>query len=245
MGMIRKTDPNGLPAPQMMARKRFRRYTRFKPSPCDCSKPVKEKHEQVMGKLIRALRRYEAVDKSMGDAEFEDWTSVATGLVENISYSDGDIESFSLLCSELEIRGIFTLGRFLSALVNNSDSEFHNLHTVENEGMPMSGFTLWSPKKVFIEGDVGYIGEHMSDGRIMVSGNASNIGYGMSGGSILIDGDVVPGDNIDVGIGEHKTGGEIAVNGKIEDPDFHRYLQRYKSGLSWKILRIWDYSVDR
>jgi hypothetical protein len=197
---------------------------------------AQEKRQRTLEKLEDALRRFEAIEGLAGDSWTDSWAGAAMSLVDNIEYSDLDIEIFSFRCSDLEIKGVFTLGRFFSALVNNSDAEIHSLRATPNQGIPMSGFTLWTPKQVLIEGDVGHIGETMSDGRIMVSGNASVVGDRMSGGSILVDGDVVGSDKCEVSVGEDMTGGEIEIKGEIKDTDFLRRLPGNITARNWKVL---------
>ena len=171
----------------------------------------------------------------------------AVELVHNLEYSARDVESFSLMLSELQTAHSSSHydGLFLSALINMSKDDTYIVHTV-SLNRPLNFLGYENVKNIIVKGDVGIgLGNGMKQGTIKITGNADScLGERMTGGRITVNGET--GDAVGGLYGNR--GGEIYLNGNFGQPTYaHISSDIYHNGKlihsvnSWPMLSCQDY----
>ena len=171
----------------------------------------------------------------------------AVELVHNLEYSARDVESFSLMLSELQTAHSSSHydGLFLSALINMSKEDTYIVHTV-GLNRPLNFLGYENVKNIIVNGDVGLrLGNGMKQGTININGNAGScLGERMAGGRITVNGET--GDVLGGPCGNR--GGEIHLNGNFGQPSYaHISSDIYHNGKlihsvnSWPMLSCQDY----
>jgi formylmethanofuran dehydrogenase subunit C len=200
------------------------RFSKYAP---EAEKAVR-KAEVVENEALRRLK--DAWKNNMLSGTFKDGYKDAVSAVEKLSYSAGDVESFSIALAEFQAEDGFEFkaGYFLSALINEGRDMDYTIHTAHLAEQPrFVGYR--NRKSITVHGDVGdSLGYKMEAGSITLQGDAGQrCGSNMSGGSIIVEGslgrwcgDFMQGGTITARgnagdcVGFEMQGGEIRVEGR-------------------------------
>jgi hypothetical protein len=228
-----RTERRTNDVPAMTIRGRFRGY---KPEAEKASRKAEVKENEALTQLKAVWKdwQYHVGEGVDGNYRYISRIVESSQIVENLQYTEKDVEDFSIIVAEFQDDYLFSVkaGIFLSALINYGDGKDFVIQSRHLMAPPdYLGYLLGheNEKNVIVDGDIGNgVGLGMICGSIIVKGNAdSSVGMEMKSGSIIVSGDVghligssMKGGSIVVGgnaggIGDRISGGDITVNGDI------------------------------
>jgi hypothetical protein len=184
------------------------RFGKFGPEEEKASSKADVKENEQIKQLKNAWRSC----KLYMDRTYEDRYFSMLSSIKNLRYSAKDVENFSLVLIDFQDEENFSLkaGLFLSALINNGEESYYNIHT-QHLKTQLECLGYMNTKNIMINGDAGCsVGRGMKGGSITVKGNVGEMaGLSMKGGNITVKG------NAGNKVGQFMKSGSVTINGNV------------------------------